>query len=183
VSNLDGQNPDFDGFTSPGEEMPHLELTAESLGELAAEQPVVTAQAEEGQLPTVEQPKEEAAKKKAARTLGKLPFPLEWGVLVAVPAIILVLVLLQVVYPSTAVYLISVGLVAFGVWKGRGTNTIYTVLLGCALVAILTALYCLWAELGRYHFEIRAKQQSSISAPVQAGSLAETGTRRISPSS
>ena len=94
----------------------------------------------------------------------KLPFPLEWGVGVAIPVVLLAMVFLHLLYLSTAIYLVSVGLVAFGVWRERETSTAYTVLLACALVAILTAIYCLWAELGRYQFDVRAKQRSSLSA-------------------
>jgi hypothetical protein len=49
------------------------------------------------------------------------------------------------------------------------------VLLACALVAMLTAIYCLWSELGNYEFNIKAKTRTGLSAPVRTGVLAEIG--------
>jgi hypothetical protein len=40
----------------------------------------------------------------------------------------------------------------------RKTNDLYTVILGCALIAILTGIYCLWLEWGRYQFDTKARQ-------------------------
>ena len=40
---------------------------------------------------------------------------------------------------------------------GRKTNTVFVVFLGCVLAAVLTAVYCLWMELARYKFDIKAQ--------------------------
>ena len=108
------------------------------------------------------------------KVTGKLPIYLEWGGAIGIPVIILALAWFEVLYFSTALYVISVGFIPYGIWKGRETNTVYTVILGCTLVAVLTAIYCLWLEVGRYNFEVKAKQRAGISRPIQAGFLAES---------
>ena len=190
MSNLDGKDSNIDELNVLGKEMAPEEQAVEPAAEPAAEQPPKAEEVEEietaelGELPAEgakEGPAEaETAGERPAKG-GKLPFPWEWGVGIAIPVVILALVLLQVLYFSTAIYLVSVGLVAFGVWRSRETNSAYTVLLACALVAILTAIYCLWAELGRYQFDLRAKQHSSLSTPIRAGLLTETGGPAINP--
>ena len=199
MSNLDGHDPNFDEMNLPGNGEAPEEQAAELAAELTAEQPpeaqgelVDFETAELGELPAEgaeEAPAEAAGESPAEETEEgpaeaaeegpakgrKLPFPLEWGIAIVIPVVALALVLIPVICLSTAIYLIFVGAVALGVWKGRETNTAYTVLLACALVAILTAIYCLWAELGRYQFDLRAKQRSSLSSPIQAGLLANTG--------
>ena len=53
---------------------------------------------------------------------------------------------------------------------GRKTNTVFVVILGCVLAAVLTSVYCLWMELVRYKFDIKAqdaKQRvSMVSRPL-----------------
>jgi hypothetical protein len=100
-------------------------------------------------------------------TASRLPQYLEWGALVGIPVVLVALATVQFIYFATALYLLSAGFVGYGIWRGRATGTIYTVLLGCAVIAILTALYCLWIELGRYQFNIRAKPPySMVQSPV-----------------
>jgi hypothetical protein len=168
VSTSDGHDPDFDDLNLMApESLLAEEPPAEPLAEPAATEgePVKIEAGEAAESPP------EAAGEPAAESVAKrrkLPFPSEWGIGVAIPVVLLVLVVLQVLYLSTAIFLICVALVGFGIWRDRETNTVYTVLLGCALVAILTALYCLWAEMGRYQFDVRAKQRTSLSAPAHA---------------
>jgi len=65
---------------------------------------------------------------------------------------------------SAAVYLIALGAIFFGVWKGRETNTFYSVILACALAALLTAVFILWSEVGDYGFHLKA-DPSAVGAP------------------
>jgi len=58
----------------------------------------------------------------------------------------------------TALYLIGLCAIPFVIWKARRTSTIFTVFLGCILTALLTANYCLWMELRRYHFDLKAQE-------------------------
>ena len=98
----------------------------------------------------------------------RLPAHFELGLAIAAGVLLLALGLIHVLYLSTAVYLISVALLIYLMWRGRETNTVYTVILGCASIAILTALYCLWLELGRYHLDVKARQSKT---PVAAARL------------
>ncbi len=55
-------------------------------------------------------------------------------------------------------------------WLGHKTNTVYVVILGCVLAAVLTAVYCLWTEMERYNFDIKAqeaKQRVTMTAPCE----------------
>jgi cation transport ATPase len=108
----------------------------------------------------------------------EIPLYVELAVAGGISAVLLLLAWFQVVLFSTALYLIAVGFVPYGIWKGRETNTVYSVMLGCALVAVLTAIYCLWLEVGRYGFEVKAKlpQPLSMSRPIQSGADTTTAT-------
>lgn len=149
MANVNGESPNFnfDELEMLGEETAPVEPIAEP----AAEQPIGTEREqadtekpEEGEVP------EELAAGEGEKKLGELPVYLEWGGATAISVILLALALLHILYFATAFYVISVGFVGYAIWKGRATNTVYTVILGCALVAVLTAIYCLWLEVGRY---------------------------------
>lgn len=123
---------------------------------------------------------EKPAKEAKAKRPSQLPANyLEWGIVAGVSVLLLALALVHLLLLSTAVYLISVGLVGYGMWKGGQTSTIYTVILGCALIALLTAIYLLWSEWGRYNYDTKAKDAKRVSASWQmpAGSLAEAGAK------
>lgn len=180
------------GVAEPSEEDLASLFQNESL--FASEEPQVTEEPPSAEpLPAVEesQPAEEAAAKPkgqeaAAEPTGEgeeksaseekaeakpIPWPLyaEWGALVGIPVILLGLASLHLLYFATVVYVVSVALIPYGIWKSRQTSNVYTVILGCALAAVLTALYCLWLEIGRYQFDIRAreaKQRVSISLRI-----------------
>ncbi len=147
----------------PADELPADELIADELpademptddGEPMADVEAVpdVASEESGEEPLEDAP----AKKKVA--FG------EWAIVGGVAALLLVLGVIGLFNPSTSVLLIAVGLVGYEMWRERERINIYTVLLGCALILVLTGIYCMWTELGRYNFQIRAKQQASVSA-------------------
>ena len=163
MDNVDGENFDLDALKGIVEEAAPEEPTAEPI----EGQPVEAEQAE------LREASEEGFQEETEKGPSKLPVYLEWAGVIAIPVIILALAWFGVWYFSTAFYVISVGLIPYGIWKGRETNTVYTVILGCTLVAVLTAVYCLWLEIGRYNLEVKAKQQVDISQPIQAGFLAE----------
>jgi hypothetical protein len=101
----------------------------------------------------------------AAKQSGGFAPYVEWAIAAGIGATIVVLALLGLLFFSTAVYFITVGLIAYGLWRNRRSNDIYIVLLGCALIFVCTAMYFLWTELGRYQFEIKAKQRVSMNSP------------------
>jgi hypothetical protein len=124
---------------------------------------------------------EPATEEKPEPKPAKWPFFVEWGAIVGVPVILLGIAFLHLLYFATVIYVVSVALIPYAIWKGRQTNSVYTVILGCALVAVLTAVYCLWLEVGRYQFDIKAreaKQRVSMSVGIDAGFLVESGSRR-----
>ncbi len=173
MANVEGENPNLDALKVSGEEAVSAEPAAIASPDLAA--PTGEATAEPVQ---AEQAETETAEVEGAKEPGNLLVYLEWGGAIGIPAIILAFAWLEVLYFSTALYAISVGFIPYGIWQGRKTNTVYTVILGCTLVAVLTAIYCLWLEVGRYRFDIKAqnaKQRVGMSQPIEAGFLVQTG--------
>ena len=153
----------LDGFGETEAAEPMAELL-DGLGETeAAEAAETAAEPEEAAEEVEKQP-------------SKLPFYLELAGAIGIPLLLLALALLNVLSFSTAVYLIAIGFIPYGIWKGRETSNVYTVILACALAALLTAVYCLWLEWGRYQFDVKArgaKQQASVRQTLQ-GSAAIT---------
>ncbi len=136
------------------------------LGELdaaAAESLAADAEAEEpASQPEVDevQPAEEKVGPRRAgvqkKLLDRLPADRESVIAVGVSVLLALLWLVGLVYFSSVVYLIAVGVIPYALWKYRDTSSVFTVLLGCALVAIMTAVYCLWREWGSYRFDVKA---------------------------
>jgi hypothetical protein len=115
--------------------------------------------------PAKEEPGETAAEKKAKPSSPLMAY-LDWAIAGGVAALLLLLALVGLLNFSTVLYVISVGLVLYAIWKGRQTNDLYAVMLGFSLIAVLTAVYCLWLEVGRYHFDVKAKEaKQHASAP------------------
>ena len=120
----------------------------------------------------IEKEKEEKArrneKESAEKTPSKLPVYLPAAASVILPVVVVALAVVHILSLSTAVYFIALGYVFLAVWLGRKTNTVYVVILGCVLAAVLTAVYCFWTELERYNFDIKAqeaKQRVTMTAP------------------
>ena len=176
MANSEGENFDFgdlndlppldqplDESELPAVDMPTAEADLTDLP--AMEAPLDEMPAAE--TPSAEQPSEdksESTEPAAAETAEPLPHEsrdlsamLEYGGIGLGVFVLLALGWLNLFYFSTALYTISIGLVGYGIWKGRATNNIYTMFMACALLAVLTAVYCLWLELGRYQFEIKPK--------------------------
>ena len=161
MAKVEDDNLNFEEMNLPGEESAQVEIADEAATVSPVESDAEVAVAEE-EAPLGEMEKEP----------GKMPFYLACAGAAALPVILLVLASAQMIFPSTAIYLVCIGLIPFGLWMSRESNTIYTVFLGCALIAILTAVYCLWSELGRYEFDIHAKeakQRVSMTLPVEHG--------------
>lgn len=100
---------------------------------------------------------------------GKVPPYVEWAGVIGGPVIVLALaglcaVLFSAAFTafSVAVYLIALGFIPYAIWKGRETGGIYTIFLGLALAALLTATLCLWLEMGRYQFSVKAKDRQRV---------------------
>ena len=134
-----------------------------------------TEEAAEGE----EEEAEEEEGEEEEKEPSKLPLYLEWAGVIGIPLIILGLALLYTVCFSqafnafsTAIYLIALGFIPYGIWKGRETPDVFTLFLACALAAVLTAAYCMWLEMGRYDLDIRArgaKQRVGMSQPFSSG--------------
>ena len=147
-------------------------------GEHAAEQTAEEGETEEG--PTEaeapekkEQEEEEGQEKEPSQS----PMYLEWGIVIFVPLILLVLAVLHLFSFPTAVYLIALAGIPYGLWKGRQMLDVYTLFLACALAAILTAAYVMWLEIARYHYDLRAgeaKQRVSMSQPSAPDAQADS---------
>lgn len=166
---------------APAEEVPaELPLPDESvldalddslLGAIDAE-PAAEAPPEEAQAETKEEVQPPGEKKPF-----KLPWYLELAAIVVIAAILLGVAALHLFGFSTAVYLIAIGLIPYGIWKGGNTNNVYTVLLGFTLAAVITAAFLLWLELERYHLDIKARearQGAAVSQHFQFGPVGAT---------
>jgi hypothetical protein len=163
VANFEGDNLDFSDLNLPSIEA--LEEHAESADEVAAEpiKPEVEQTAKEEEEVVQIEPKKQPSKQAVY---------IEWGVAVGVPVLLLAIAWFGLLYISTAIYLIAVGFVPFGIWKGRKTSTVYTIVLGCTLIAVMTAVYFMWVEFGRYEFDIKArdgKHRISMSHTIPVG--------------
>jgi hypothetical protein len=98
----------------------------------------------------------------------KLPI-LEIGVAIGVPAVCLAIAFLGYINFSTALYITGVAVVALMMWMGRKTNTVYTVLLGIVLIALLTCIYYHWTVLAKLGFDVKAleaKQRVTMAQPL-----------------
>jgi hypothetical protein len=103
-------------------------------------------------------------KKKPAKSKGKfgekiLAYQkyLEWSGLAVIAIVLAVLGYMSILLISTAVFLIAMVGVAYGIWLSRKTNTVYSIMLGCALMAVIAAAYCMWVEFERYHYDFKGK--------------------------
>jgi hypothetical protein len=170
--------PDFESLLSSetvapdAAEEPALE-TAPMVEVVAEDAGAATEKAEEpgAEGPAEEKPEEEPAEKEA-KPAGKLMAYLDWVIAGGIAAGLLLLALVGLLNLSTAIYAVSVVVVVSAIWKARQTNDLYTVMLGCALVAILTAIYCLWLEVGRYRFDVKAREaKQRVSAPWLPGKM------------
>jgi hypothetical protein len=101
---------------------------------------------------------------------------IEWGGLALVLVVLLAIAFFGLILYATAVYLFILTSVGYTLWKGRATNPIYVNLLGFALAAVITAIYCMWLELAAYDFSIRARESRprlGVNAPVPSGMVHE----------
>lgn len=104
--------------------------------------------------------KKEAAPKKRNKFADKLaPHQkyIEWVCLGIVAVALAALTYLDVILIWTAIYAVGMVAIFYGIWACRETNTSYSVLLGCALAAVLTAVFCMWMEFARYGFDLKAR--------------------------
>ena len=174
--------PNFDNLDTPDDELAPAEPVAEAAEPevveiVEAEPAAVTPPAEEvAELVPSAETKEEAQEEEEPEEKGpsKLPLYLPVAAAVGLPVIALVGAFLfaggTIGAVSTAVYIIALGYIPLALWMGRTTNTVFVVILGCVLAAVLTSVYCLWMELGRYKFDIKAqdaKQRVGVVWPIR----------------
>jgi hypothetical protein len=135
------------------------------------------AAADGATVPAAEEPttaEEEKAKQPAAvdddMAPEKQPPYLAIALAVSVPVILLALAYFKILSFSTAIYIVGVAIVPLMIWIGRKTMTVYTVLLGCVLIALMTSVYCMWDIIyDRYKGDIKAqeaKQRVGMAQPV-----------------
>jgi hypothetical protein len=183
VANAPGDHPNFDDLKLPEDESSTPDLTAlesagladfgemslpmepDALGGGAADElngevaAMAIDESAADELKVVAAPKG----KKGPR---QLPPYVEWCGVAGVAVVLLAIAFFGLLSFPTAIYLISLGLIPYGIWKNRKTTNVYVVILACALAAILTAIFCLWLELGRYKYHIKAKPRVAVSAPA-----------------
>ena len=160
MANVEGDIPNVDDLIKPGEDPSPTETAAE---------PHVGPVATEAKPAKPAEPPEPPAEKESKPGLGKLLLLLPIAVAIGLPVIVLGLALFGFVYFSTAIYIIAMGFIPLALWMGRKTNTVYVVFLACVLAAVLTAVYCLWIEIGRYKFDVKAqeaKQRGVMAQPI-----------------
>ncbi len=171
MANVEDENPNIDELKTPGEETaaeePVLEGEAAPADEADEQlQPVEADDEAEVKAEETKEGGEEEAEEKA----GRLPLVVELAGVIGVPVVLLALFWFKIIFFSTAIFLIGIGFIPYGIWKGRKSNTVFTVFLGCTLAALMTATYCLWMVMGRYHFDFKAqeaKQRVGMLPPVE----------------
>jgi hypothetical protein len=154
-----GEGPAADLEDLPTEE-PAAELAEADLADLATE-PSGPAHAEE---------EEEEEEKEPS----KLPIALELVAIFGLPVVIIALAMMQFVDAWVGLYVFLMACIPYALWKGRATNTVFTVFLGCILAAELTAIFCLFKEFQRYGYDVSGragKQKITMAAPNYPGAI------------
>lgn len=163
MSNVDGDD-DFNlsDLQLPSDELPVEELPADMLEPLPEVEVAPTD-------PEIVEPVEGEVQEEATSDEGpvaedsppkpkkSLPPYADIAAAGGISVVLLALGVVGLIYVSTAFFLIAVAAVFYTLWRQRATCSVYNVLLGCALVAVLLSLYFLWIEIGRYHFDLRAR--------------------------
>ncbi len=157
---------------SPAFEEPSGESMSAEVESRAAEAEVAATE-KEAEVPGEEVP--------AEKPPSKWPRYLEIAILILVLLAISISAWQQWIFISTAIYILAVAAIPYALWKTRKTATIYTVFLGCVLAAILTAVYCLWVELGRYDFDIKAQEAKQRTVWSRPALRPMPGERILSP--
>jgi hypothetical protein len=117
---------------------------------------------------------EEEEEEELEKEPSKLPLVLEVVAILGLPVAIIALALLQLVDAWSGLYLFLLGCVPYALWKGRATNTVFTVFLGLILAAELTAIFCLFKEFQRYGYDVSgraAKHKITMAAPNYPGAI------------
>lgn len=167
LQDLLGEPAAFEEFAEPGSFSGIEELGDLSAAEVAPEETVEEAIVDEAiveplesheVLADVEEVHEVEPLAQLEPSPSKLPFILEIVGVAAIPLLLVVAAVLHFIYLPTAVWLIGLGFIPYGLWKAKETNA-YMIFLGCALAAMLTAIYVFWIELATYNYEVKAKHR------------------------
>jgi hypothetical protein len=114
---------------------------------------------------------------------SKLPVLLEIIAVIAVPVALVGLYFYGKIEYWTAGYAVGIAFVPYVLWKGRASSTVFTVFLGCVLVAEMTAIYVLFVELSLYKFDLKARtgkqQRVAVTQPVERELVGSTGFSRF----
>ena len=160
-----GDEPAADLEDLSAEEVPTEEAAVEP-----AEADLADLATEPGSAAHVEEPAH--AEEEDEREPSKLPIALEIAAIFVLPVVIIVLAVMHYVNPWVGLYLFLTACVPYALWKGRRTNTVFTVFLGFVLAAELTAIFCLFKEFQRYGYDVSGragKQKVTIAAPNYPG--------------
>ncbi|NLF07097.1 MAG: hypothetical protein GX594_03825 [Pirellulaceae bacterium] len=173
MAKVEGENPNFDELNTSGEENAPEEPVLED----AAIEPLEPAEGAEAV--AEEQPVEEPAAEteeseaEAPEKPRKRSFLIEAVLAIGLPVVFVGLFLVNIIFLSTAVYLLGMCYIPLGLWMGRRSNTVFTVFLACTLAALMTASFCLWIELRRYEFDTKAQDaRVSMTLPMGIETLA-----------
>jgi hypothetical protein len=163
-------NPDDvtspDDMLSPDETLTPLEETAPEAASVPAEEEPVAASAEPAKSPAAAVDDELAPE-------AKPPY-VAIAVCIGVLVVLFALAYFKLFGYSTAIYVIGLAIIPLMLLLGRKTATVYTVLLGCVLAALMTSVYCLWSVLERYHGDVKAqaaKQGVSMTQPLDRNTM------------
>ena len=190
MANVEDENPNFDELKMPGEEAAAEEpiLEDEAAPVDGADEPLQAVEATDAEAVEADEAEvkaeetEDGGEKDAEKEAGKLPLVLELAGVIGVPVVLLALFWFQIILFSTTIFLIGIGLIPYGLWRGRKSNTVFMVFLACTLAALLTAAYCLWLEMGRYQFDFKAqeaKQRVGMLPPIERALFAHSDAPTI----
>ncbi len=121
----EGESSNFDELKTPGEEAAAEEPIFEdetAPAETAEDQvqPVEAVEAEGAETAEAAEESPEAEEEQAEAAPSKLPVAVELAVVIGIPVVMLGLFALNIIYISTAIYLMGLCYIPWGVWRGAG---------------------------------------------------------------
>jgi len=173
VAKIEDDTPNFDDITSPDDMISPDDMLLPDEALAPSEEPAPDAAAVQTEAEPApagdEQAKGPAPAFDDDMAPEKTPPYLAIAGTIAVPIALLAIAFFGFLDFSTAIYIIGLAISALMTWMGRKTTTVYTVLLGCVLIVLMTSVYCLWIVLMRYHGDVKAqeaKQRVGMTQPA-----------------
>ena len=171
---MDKNDDDFLGSDlEPLEDLPALAENADMAAEVKEVEPA--AELHEAEAPQAPEEVKEAKRPvdlfADEKKTDRIPFLVVAGAF-GLAVVLLILARAKFWDYSTAVYFAGLVFIPTLLWLGRKTNTVYVVLLACAIAALMTGIISLWKMWGWYEFDIRAadiKQRIGMVRPADYG--------------